>query len=177
MGNIIGGLQAFLQQGGPVLIPIALVIFVMWTLILERFAYYLLAHKPMKARLRREWEARADKSSWKAQAIRDEMVSQVKERTIANVSIIKTLVALAPLLGLLGTVTGMIDVFDVMAYSGSSSARLMAGGVFRATIPTMAGMMAALSGLYFATVLPRWSARETAQFNDELVLERHAYSV
>ena len=174
MGNIIGGLQAFLQQGGPVLIPIALVIFAMWTLILERFAYYLLAHKPMKARLLNEWNARADKSSWKAYAIRDEMISQVKERTISNVSIIKTLVALAPLLGLLGTVTAMIDVFDVMAYSGSSSARLMAGGVFRATIPTMAGMMAALSGLYFATVLPRWSARETQRFADELVLERTA---
>ena len=171
MGNIIGGLQAFLQQGGPVLIPIALLIFVMWTLILERFAYYLLAHKPMKARLRREWEARADKSSWKAQAIRDEMVSQVKERTIANVSIIKTLVALAPLLGLLGTVTGMIDVFDVMAYSGSSSARLMAGGVFRATIPTMAGMVVAISGLFFATYFERRARRETAQFEDVLELD------
>jgi biopolymer transport protein ExbB len=103
------------------------------------------------------------------------MISQVKERTISNVALIKTLVALAPLLGLLGTVTGMIDVFDVLAYSGSSSARLMAGGVFRATIPTMAGMMAALSGLYFSTVLPRWSARETARFADELVVDRGAY--
>ncbi len=175
MGNVIAGLQAFLQQGGWVLIPIAGVIFVMWTLILERFAYYLLAHKPMKARLRNEWNARTDRSSWRALAIRDQMVSQVKERTISNVSIIKTLVALAPLLGLLGTVTGMIGVFDVLAYSGSSSARLMAGGVFKATIPTMAGMMAALSGLYFATVLPRWSARETARFADELVVDRSIY--
>lgn len=175
MGNIIGGLQGFLQQGGPVLIPIAIVIFAMWTFILERFAYYLLAHKPMKNRLRTEWDARTDRSSWRALAIRDEMISQVKERTISNVAIIKTLVALAPLLGLLGTVTGMIDVFDVLAYSGSSSARLMAGGVFRATIPTMAGMMAALSGLYFSTVLPRWSARETARFADELVVDRAAY--
>jgi len=78
------------------------------------------------------------------------------------------LVALLPLLGLLGTVTGMIEVFDVMALSGSSNARLMAGGVFKATIPTMAGMTAALSGLYFSTVLPRWSVRETARFSDEL---------
>ena len=88
-----------------------------------------------------EWDARSDKTSWRANAVKDELVSQVKERTGANVGIIKTLVALAPLMGLLGTVTGMIEVFDVMALSGSSNARLMAGGVFKATIPTMAGMM------------------------------------
>ena len=81
---------------------------------------------------------------------------------------IKTLVAIAPLLGLLGTVTGMIEVFDVMALSGSSNARLMAGGVFKATIPTMAGMVAALSGLFFSSQLDRRSKRETAQFADSL---------
>jgi biopolymer transport protein ExbB len=168
MLNIINGLQEFLNTGGFVLTIIMVATFAMWTFILERFAYYIFAHKPMKARLKADWDARDDKTSWKAHAIRDEMVSQVKDRTDTNVAMIKTLVALAPLLGLLGTVTGMIEVFDVMALSGSSNARLMAGGVFKATIPTMAGMVAALSGLYFSTVLPRWSARETQKFADEL---------
>lgn len=166
--NVYNGLQEFLGTGGTVLFVIMIATFAMWTFILERFAYYLFAHKPIKARLKNEWDARSDKRSWKALAIRDEMVSQIKERTDTNVGIIKTLVALAPLLGLLGTVTGMIEVFDTMALSGSSNARLMAGGVFKATIPTMAGMTAALSGLYFSTVLPRWSARETARFADDL---------
>jgi len=139
-GNVFNGLQEFLGTGGNVLFVIMIAVFVMWTFILERFAYYGFAHKPMKARLRAEWEAREDKTSWRALAIRDELVSQVKDRTISNVAIIKTLVALCPLLGLLGTVTGMISVFDVMALSGSSNARLMAGGVFKATIPTMAGI-------------------------------------
>ncbi len=168
MTNVFNGLQEFLSQGGNVLIGIMVLTFFLWTFILERLAYYFFAHKPMKARLVAEWDARADKDSWRAHAIRDEMISQVKERTDSNVGIIKTLVALAPLLGLLGTVTGMIQVFDVMALSGSSNARLMAEGVFRATIPTMAGMLVALSGLYFSTVLPRWSARETQRFADDL---------
>ncbi|RKQ70878.1 outer membrane transport energization protein ExbB [Litorimonas taeanensis] len=166
--NIVNGLVNFLNTGGSVLLVIGIVTLVLWTFILERFAYYLFAHKPMKVRLKNEWDARSDKRSWKAMAIRDEMVSQIKERTDANVGLIKTFVALLPLLGLLGTVTGMIQVFDTMALSGSSNARLMAGGVFKATIPTMAGMTAALSGLYFSTVMPRWSARETATFADEL---------
>ena len=47
---------------------------------------------------------------------------------------IKTLMAVLPLLGLLGTVTGMVQVFDVMAITGTGNARLMAGGVSAATI-------------------------------------------
>ena len=168
MENVLNGLNEFLGSGGFVLNWIMGLTFFMWTFILERYAYYFFAHRPLKSRLRAEWEGRTDKTSWKAAAIKDELISQVKQRTIANVGIIKTLVALAPLLGLLGTVTGMIQVFDVMALSGSSNARLMAGGVFRATIPTMAGMVAALSGIAFATILPRKSARETARFANDL---------
>lgn len=167
--NAINGLQGFLETGGFILVWIMIAAFALWSFILERFAYYFFAHKPMKKNLRDEWAAREDKTSWRADAIRDEMISQVKVKTDQNVGIIKTLVAIAPLLGLLGTVTGMIEVFDVMALSGSSNARLMAGGVFKATIPTMAGMTVALTGLYFPAHFDRKSKRETAAFADELV--------
>ncbi len=70
-----------------------------------------------------------------------------------HISLIKTLVALCPLLGLLGTVTGMIYVFEIMSAVGTGNARLMASGVSRATIPTMAGMVGALSGIYISRVL------------------------
>jgi biopolymer transport protein ExbB len=66
---------------------------------------------------------------------------------------IKTLVAMCPLIGLLGTVTGMIGVFEVMAQQGTGNPRLMAAGISQATIPTMAGMVAALSGVFFSTRL------------------------
>jgi len=132
------GLQTLLQQGGNVLYVIMLLAFAMFSFIMERFAYYFTAHKGTMKRLKAEWDGRTDRTSWRAMAIRDELISQVKIKTGANVAIIKTLVAIAPLLGLLGTVTGMISVFDVMALSGSSNARLMAEGVFKATIPTMA---------------------------------------
>lgn len=169
--NLISGIQEFLQMGGWVLLVIAAATLTMWTFIVERFAYYTMAHKQVKVRLKNEWESRTDKNSWRAAAVRDELISQVKEKTSENVEIIKTMVALAPLLGLLGTVVGMIQVFDVMALSGNSNARGMAGGVFKATIPTMAGMLVALSGLYFSTTLPRKSQRETARFADDLQME------
>ncbi len=81
---------------------------------------------------------------------------------------IKTLVALCPLLGLLGTVTGMIEVFEVMAFSGTGNARSMAAGVSKATIPTMAGMVAALSGVFAATLLARYAHREVERLRAEL---------
>jgi biopolymer transport protein ExbB len=76
---------------------------------------------------------------------------------------------LLPLLGLLGTVTGMIQVFNVMAVAGTSNARLMAGGVSAATIPTMAGLVAALSGYYFASWLQRRADDEIKKVSDLLV--------
>ena len=162
------GLQEFLGTGGPVLIAIMIATFVMWTFIMERYSYYFFAHGSLKKRLMSEWESREDKRSWRSRAIRDDLISQVKVKTDQNVGIIKTLVAIAPLLGLLGTVWGMIEVFDVMALSGSSNARLMAGGVFKATIPTMAGMVSALSGLFFSNQIERRGKRETAHFADTL---------
>ncbi len=167
---VMEGFAEFMNMGGWVLIPIFITTFLMWTLIIERYSYYNMAHKPLKQRLSNEWNNRTDKSSWRARAVRDDLVSQIKVSTNSNVGVIKALVGVAPLLGLLGTVTGMINVFDVMALSGSSSARLMAGGVFQATIPTMAGMVSALSGLFFSNRLEQRSIRSTARFADSLEL-------
>jgi biopolymer transport protein ExbB len=93
------------------------------------------------------------------------------KRLERNIPMIQTCVALCPLLGLLGTVTGMIEVFEVMAISGSSSPRSMAAGVSKATIPTMAGMVAALSGVAMGTYLKRKVSRERALLADHLVIE------
>ena len=88
------------------------------------------------------------------------LVSRVTARLGSTVPLIKTFVALCPLLGLLGTVTGMVEVFDVMAVAGTGNPRAMASGVSYATIPTMAGMVAALSGLVFSVQLERRGRRE-----------------
>jgi biopolymer transport protein ExbB len=84
---------------------------------------------------------------------------------------IRVLVALCPLLGLLGTVTGMMEVFDVMAITGSGNAKAMAGGVSKATIPTMAGMVAALSGLILSARLEIFAADEGDRLADRLEIE------
>ena len=79
---------------------------------------------------------------------------------------------LRPLLGLLGTVTGMIEVFEVMAISGSGNPRSMAAGVSKATIPTMAGMVVALSGVIASTLLSRFAHRKVEHLRAELTTKR-----
>jgi hypothetical protein len=54
------------------------------------------------------------------------------------------LAAVAPLLGLLGTVTGMIATFDVLAVFGTGNAKAMAGGISEALITTQTGLLVAL---------------------------------
>ena len=77
---------------------------------------------------------------------------------------------LCPLLGLLGTVTGMISVFDAMATQGGN-ARSMAAGVSMATIPTMCGMIASLSGLLGSTFVKRKVDFEVELFEDHLTMD------
>ncbi len=140
-----------MSAGGSVLWLIAILAAFMWAIILERIWYFNAGHKEYMGKLKSEWDSITDHSSWKAQQIKDKLMSQAKEAVNRHLSLINTCVALAPLFGLLGTVTGMIEVFQVMAFTGGGDARSMAGGVSKATLPTMAGMTTALSGV-FATI-------------------------
>ena len=118
---------------------------------IERFWFLRTIHKKNVVAALSEWEARVDKKSWNAHAIRQQLISRVTLDLRSTIPLIEVLVVVCPLFGLLGTVTGMIEVFQVMAFTGGGDARSMAGGVSKATLPTMAGMTTALSGV-FATI-------------------------
>ena len=140
-------LRDFMSAGGSVLWLIAILAAFMWAIILERIWYFNAGHKAYMGQLKSEWDAVADHTSWKGGAIKEKLISQARTEVNRHLSLINTCVALAPLFGLLGTVTGMIEVFQVMAFTGGGDARSMAGGVSKATLPTMAGMVSSLSGV------------------------------
>jgi biopolymer transport protein ExbB len=168
MGSLLETILAFMDKGGNVLWLIAILVFVMWTLIFERLWFFSFVWKKEVYGVISAWEARRERKSWNAKQVRMRLLSVAKEDIQANLLVITTLVALCPLLGLLGTVTGMIEVFNVMAVTGGGDAKSMAGGVERATIPTMAGMVAALSGLFANTYLQRIADREQELLVDQL---------
>lgn len=158
----------FIAQGGPVLYGIGFVCLVMWALILERMWFFFNDLPKLAAEESNRWQARHESSSWSAQKIRQASLSRHKQQAERNLSSIAILIAVCPLMGLLGTVTGMIHVFDVLAATGTGNARAMADGISQATIPTMAGLVVALTGLYFHSRFKRLSNRAERKLADLL---------
>ena len=168
---VLPEIREFFEAGGPVLWGILMVTIIMWTLIVERFWFfqYLLPQKRVK--IIDEWGSVNNKGDWFSMRMRDQMISEVSTETKRFLLTIETMMQILPLLGLLGTVVGMIKVFDVMTFFGTGNARLMASGVSQATIPTMAGLVAAISGLYIANLLKRKADDEIASIADQLIID------
>lgn len=168
---VLPEIREFFEAGGPVLWGILMVTIIMWTLIIERFWFfqYLLPQKRLE--IIDEWGSINNKGDWFSMRMRDQMISEVSTETKRFLLTIETMMQILPLLGLLGTVVGMIKVFDVMTFFGTGNARLMESGVSQATIPTMAGLVAAISGLYIANLLKRKADDEISRIADQLIID------
>ena len=158
----------FMNMGGPVLWIIGALLLVMWSLIFERVWYLHSTHAKRVKQTLAVWAGRSDTRSWRAQQIRNLMISEVSLDLKSTLPMIESLVVVCPLLGLMGTVTGMIEVFYVMAFTGGGDAQSMAGGVSKATIPTMAGMVGALSGIFASNWLKHRVDRDLELLEDHM---------
>ncbi len=161
-------LRSFFESGGNVLWGILVATIILWTLIFERYGYFYLVFPRRRKETVAAWEARSDTTSWFAKQIREQRISELSIEANRGIGMIKTLVGIIPLLGLLGTVTGMIQVFEVLATIGSSNARAMAQGVSSATIPTMSAMTVAVFTLYFTYSVERRAKYSIEQVEDEM---------
>ena len=157
----------FMDRGGPVVWAILIASTLMWTLIIER--YYFM-HRIYPGHLRamiKAWRARADHRSWHAHRIREQMLSELTVLLRRHLILIRSLTTVLPLLGLLGTVTGMVTSFEVLRVFGTGNARGLTAGISQALFTTLAGLLTALSGLYFSLHLQRRTraaAHEAEQF-------------
>ena len=166
ISEAFSSIRDFMEAGGSVLWLIAILVFAMWAMIFERIWFFSYGYNQYISVQSHKWNNRSDKTSWHALQIREKIISQAKIEISKNLSIIQTCVMLAPLFGLLGTVTGMIEVFQVMAFNGGGDARAMAGGVSKATLPTMAGMVVALSGVFASIYLNSASEKHKTDLNE-----------
>lgn len=161
-------LRTFFEAGGIVLWPILGLTIVLWTLLLERFWYVFLAYPRYQNEMIEYWKGRKDTSSWYAQRIRDKLMSEDHMVRYRSMYMIKALISIIPLLGLLGTVTGMQRVFQALAALGSTNARAMADGVSAAIIPTMAAMTVSVFSLYFAYLLEKKIRERGEELEDQM---------
>jgi biopolymer transport protein ExbB len=166
----VAAVSDLVAEGGPFVMWIFLCGVVMWTLVIERYWYFSRVLPREAAELLARWNARRDRDSWHARSIRRAMISRLNAGMTANFPLLRVLVPLSPLLGLVGTVSGMLEVFDSMALRGSADARAMASGVSHAMICTMTGLAVSVTGLYPVFYFQSRAKRET-----ELLADRFTF--
>lgn len=141
----------FINQGGPVVLILFFISIYLFILISIKFKFLFFDISELKIKYKKDLTyIKNDQYLLLNQSI---LRSDFKSSVIKDFYIIQTLIALCPVLGLLGTVTGMIEVFDVVSFFGTGNARALASGITKATLPTMTGMAISIVGLLTFTIL------------------------
>ena len=169
--NLYAAVTGLIDEGGPYVVWIFLSGVLMWALILERYWYFQWRLPREAAELIAGWKAREDHGSWCARQIRQMMISRLNLSMTRGFPVMQVLVPMSPLLGLIGTVSGMLEVFDSMALRGSADARTMASGVSHAMICTMTGLAVSITGLYPVHYFRTRARRETELLADHFSFE------
>ena len=143
----------FFDRGGPVIFILFVVAIIMITLLVERLIFFINDLKKLSDERVSEVKEFSLDNKWIRNKIKLKNISILNSQSSKNLLMIQGLIALCPLLGLLGTVTGMIEVFDIMAITGTGNARAMASGIARATLPTMTGLFISIVGLFLLTAI------------------------
>ena len=145
-------IQAYWIAGGPLLALLAVIAFGIW-------AYYFRSRSSLKAlheHATAEVVPESDAERWQTLARRD-------------LGILAAFTAAAPLVGLLGTVLGMVETFDAVSEVAGEPGRRMAGGIRQALVTTQFGLLIAIPGVFGLARLQRL-AREV---DVALITARH----
>ncbi|MBN1932838.1 MAG: MotA/TolQ/ExbB proton channel family protein [Desulfobacterales bacterium] len=159
------------------MIPLIFVSVVMWILIINRAFFFRKLYRKNMNRKRagefvktntlpnpseymgitalfiREFSHRRSGNTSVDKFILDEAVISVVSALNKHMAFIGILAGIAPLLGLLGTVIGMMTTFDIISIFGTGNAKAMAGGISEALITTQTGLLVAIPGLYMRNFL------------------------
>jgi len=176
--NGLDALIAYIYAGGPIMAPLLAASIWMWYLILLKFLWlWRIRRHPLEFGVslaylegkawddKLEWSPRAsalgyflqhrggdsepDRIMWEV-AVRRQMFPLTR-----HLSAIKALGAAAPLLGLLGTVNGMVGTFQILGMQGAANAQALAAGIKEALITTQTGLLIAIPGLLAGQVLQK----------------------
>lgn len=190
--ELIYDATAYFQQGGPIMVPIVMLSVLIWGLIIERLVFFHRLEKadggenkdllelnghplppaaatglcaPVFRELIRHssGEAELDKRILERYALRQ------KNRLQRSCAVLAALATAAPLLGLFGTVSGMINTFEAITFFGTGNAKALAAGISEALVTTQSGLLVGIPGLFMARLI-RQRARRLDNRLDETVM-------
>lgn len=175
--NGLEAVAAYTRAGGPVMIPLIAVSLLMWQLVAMKTLWLFRVRRyPLRIAEALDWmtvregapeagpegsrtailayfmasrtgDPEADRILWEV-AVRRQL-----SRLGRYLPAIRVLGAVAPLLGLLGTVSGMVETFHVIGFQGTGNSQALASGIQEALITTQTGLLIAIPGLFAGQVL------------------------
>ncbi|MCP5207239.1 MAG: MotA/TolQ/ExbB proton channel family protein [Hahellaceae bacterium] len=163
--------QHFLQQGGSILWAILLVALMIFAISTERALYVLFGYPRQSKQWLQQWQSFTNNQSWMALRIRQAILASSQIELNRALWLLKSCVVVCPLLGLTGTVAGMISVFEELSFTGNGNPRLLSSGIFQATIPTMAGMLIGIIGMILRQQILRLTQKRQRSFAHSMSIE------
>ena len=136
---------------------------VMWILIFERLWFFRFSKPQLIQDAREQWDqVRSEnggpgRKSWEGHMIRSMLISQASSSINSNIDLIKVCTAVAPLVGLFGTIIGMINTFQAITLFGTGDPKTMASGISEALVTTWLGLMCAIPSVFMAAILANYS--------------------
>ena len=176
----------YFRQGGWIMLPLVATSVVLWTMIVDRWREFTVlgrgdldtkeiialasGHRQapeipeghnvgLRVRLVREFLKERSGVVRLDRKILGQVSLQLQQSLDARLAAIAVLAAVAPLLGLLGTVLGMIETFEVISVFGTGNSRAMASGISIALITTQTGLLVAIPGMLMSNRLNRTAQR------------------
>jgi biopolymer transport protein ExbB len=151
MFDFIRTFNNFLDQGGPIVFVLFFISIYLFVLLAAKFKFLFFEI----ADIQKSFESKVDSIEKDEFYLLNLSIQKAdfKSVVLKDFTTIQILITLCPVLGLLGTVTGMIEVFDVVSFFGTGNARALASGITKATLPTMTGMAISIVGLLTFTIL------------------------
>ena len=175
------------RAGGHVLVAIVALSTLAWMLLIQKSYELLLARRQVAGQGEVRLEQGADRivepvAHFLAESrdrkprtmdkVLDPLLNAAGVRLERHLGTIAALAAVLPLLGLLGTVMGMVDTFDVITVHGTGEPRLMAHGIRRALVTTEAGLLMALPIL----LVHRYLSSQAGKIEGEMRLLAHRWA-
>ena len=142
-------LDDLFTRGGPVLFLLFLLTFLIFIILVNKYSFLYFDRDLWLKEKFKNFVKENPPSSFTLKHVDNTFIAELKRISNENIKLLDGLIGMCPMIGLLGTVYGMIEVFEVLSFLGTGNPRAMSSGVAKATIPTMASMVITLFGLYF----------------------------
>ena len=142
-------LNELFLRGGPVLYVLFFITLIIFYILIDKYRFiFFNSESWLKLKLS-EFKKEFPPETTDYKFVESVLLAAVSRESKTNIKMLEGLISMCPMIGLLGTVYGMIEVFEVLSFLGTGNPRAMSSGVAMATIPTMSGMVITLFGLYF----------------------------